>query len=115
MKCPRCGHRTRIVDVFDKDDRCNRRRKCQNKDCNFRYLTSETFLAESIGPGNFSIGRADALEIIALLQAGVLTQKEIAERFCVTQQLVSLINRRKRWGYLWEAPQGAPGGPQKGA
>lgn len=100
MNCPRCGCRTRVIGVYDNTEHCDRRRKCLNEKCGFRYQSIETFRQECPGPGKFSIGRSEAQEILLLLRAGVLTQKEIAERFGITQQQVSNIKRGKRWGFL---------------
>lgn len=48
--------------------------------------------------GSSKLAEADVREIIAL--SGKLSQREIADRFSVSQGNVHLIHQRKRWGWL---------------
>jgi DNA invertase Pin-like site-specific DNA recombinase len=46
------------------------------------------------------ITEAQALEIYKLAQEGVLTQKEIAQKYNITRSNVSAIKRGKSWSYI---------------
>jgi hypothetical protein len=50
--------------------------------------------------GMSKLTEAMVLEIIALLDAGTLTQSEIGARFGVSFQTISLIGRGKAWRHI---------------
>lgn len=52
---------------------------------------------------NAKLTDADVLKIIALLNAGKLSQAAIGEKFGVKQPLISRIKSRTVWRHLWEA------------
>lgn len=108
MNCQRCGTKTRVVEVLDYPDRVERRRRCQNKECDYRSVTIEVHHRDSTPFGHIPktarITPAEVKEVKLLLAQGKLSQREIGERLGLSQQQVSKIKRGVSWGYV-EAPK----------
>ena len=63
-------------------------------------MTVEQFQQDCQGSGGFRVSRiglAEVQQVKSLLNAGVLTQTEIAQRFGISQQQVSKIKRGLSW------------------
>jgi len=41
MNCPKCGSRSHITKTFDKRDKVIRNRRCNDKECKFKFTTTE--------------------------------------------------------------------------
>jgi len=107
MDCKRCGGKTRVVEVLDYPDRVERRRRCQELSCSYRFVTVEVHQRESTPfgriPKTARITPAEVREVKLLLAEGRLSQREIGERLGLSQQQVSKIKRGVSWGYV-ESP-----------
>lgn len=110
MNCQRCGTKTRVVEVLDYPDRVERRRRCQNKECDYRSVTIEVHHRDSTPFGHIPktarITREEALEVKALLAEGKLSQRQIGEKVGLSQQQVSKIARGLSWSYVKSTEQG---------
>lgn len=108
MDCKKCGGKTKVLDVFDYPDRVERRRRCLELGCSYRFVTVEVHIRESTPYGHMPktarITRAEAAEVLLLLKEGKLSQREIGERVGLSQQQVSKIKRGLCWGYV-DAPK----------
>ena len=112
MDCKKCGAKTKILDVFDYPDRVERRRRCLDLSCSYRFVTIEQHLKESTIYGHIPktarITEAEAGEVRLLLAEGKLSQREIGERVGLSQQQVSKIKRGLSWTRQLRRSQGQP-------
>lgn len=104
MDCKRCGGDTKILEVLDRGDRVERRRRCLDLGCSYRFVTVEVHWRESTPFGHIPktarITPAEVKEVKLLLAQGKLSQREIGERLGLSQQQVSKIKRGVSWGYV---------------
>ena len=108
MECQRCGGDTKILEVLDRGNRVERRRRCLNLECSYRFVTVEVHWRESTPfghvPKTARITPAEVKEVKLLLAQGILSQRQIGERLGLSQQQISKIKRGVSWGYV-EPPQ----------
>jgi DNA-binding CsgD family transcriptional regulator len=108
MDCRKCGAKTKVLDVFDYPDRVERRRRCLDLSCSYRFVTVELHHRESTVYGHVPktarITPAEVKEVKLLLAQGTLSQREIGERLGLSQQQISKIKRGVSWGYV-QAPK----------
>lgn len=104
MQCFQCGAETKVLNVRSFQDRVERRRRCLNLSCSYRFVTVEQHVRQSsyFGrlPPSTRLTAAEVREVKLLLAEGRLSQQQIAERVGMSQQQISKIKRGVSWGYV---------------
>lgn len=103
MDCFKCGTKTTVVQTSDLGNRVERRRRCGNADCDYRFVSVEQYLRDNAdikAARSSKITVGELPQIWALIESGEFSQREIGEQFGLSQQQVSKIARNLSWSYL---------------
>jgi len=83
--------------------------KDDNRLCNIEWVSEEENVAHAVGIGirargskiaGAKLDNSSVMRIRELLEAGVLLQREIADKFGVSRSTIGSIKRRRIWAWL---------------
>jgi len=95
-------HNKRISEETRNKQSETRKEKFRNGELNLKGENNPMFGSKRAGEksGNHILTEQDVIKIWKLLDKGILTQREIGEKFGVNQAQISKIKRGERWSHI---------------